>query len=190
MQLRPATTEAFTPGIDTEATQRPCSQTEDRPAPAPPPPRALLRFVTRTMPDPSDADEVVREIWLAVIQGRDRYIARTRFVTYLFSIARRRSADRWRRHGVQLDPEANVNELETLAVPVQTWPESRGRRKPLAPRSCALSMRSRLPNSRYFSFELSHPRRDRPGHRHEPRDGEEPPAVRAKPPAYRIGALE
>jgi RNA polymerase sigma-70 factor, ECF subfamily len=84
----------------------------------------LLRFVRRTTPDPSDVEEVVQEIWLAVIRGRKRYIPRARFVTYLFSIARRRSADRWRRHGVQLDPEANVNELEELAAPVQTWPES------------------------------------------------------------------
>lgn len=31
----------------------------------------LLRFVTRTMPDPSDAEEVVQEIWLAVIRGQE-----------------------------------------------------------------------------------------------------------------------
>lgn len=85
----------------------------------------LLRFVRRTTPDPSDLEELVQEIWLAVIRGRERYIARARFVTYLFSIARRRSADRWRRHGAQLGPELNVDEVEALAAPVQTWPESR-----------------------------------------------------------------
>ncbi|MGH2346770.1 MAG: sigma-70 family RNA polymerase sigma factor [Chloroflexota bacterium] len=74
----------------------------------------LLRFVRRTTPDPSDLEELVQEIWLAVIRGRERYMARARFVTYLFSIARRRSADRWRRHGVELDPQGNVDELETL----------------------------------------------------------------------------
>lgn len=85
----------------------------------------LLRFVRRTTPDPSDLEEVVQEIWLAVIRGRERYIARARFVTYLFSIARRRSADRWRRHGVQLGKGGDVDELETLPAPVQTWPQSR-----------------------------------------------------------------
>lgn len=85
----------------------------------------LLRFVTRTMPDPSDAEEVVQEIWLAVIRGRERYVTQARFVTYLFSIARRRSADRWRRREVQLHSGISVNELEAQAAPVQTWTESR-----------------------------------------------------------------
>lgn len=85
----------------------------------------LLRFVRRTTPDPADLEELVQEIWLAVIRGRERYIARARFITYLFSIARRRSADRWRRHGVQPDPGVDAGELEALPAPVQTWPESR-----------------------------------------------------------------
>src|SRR6185312_6252506 len=45
--------------------------------------------------------------------------------TYLFSIARRRSADRWRRRRVQLDPEVEVDEHEAVAAPEQTWPQSR-----------------------------------------------------------------
>lgn len=85
----------------------------------------LLRFVRRTTPDPADLEELVQEIWLAVIRGRERYIPRARFITYLFSIARRRSADRWRRRGVQPDPGVDVDELEALPAPVQTWPESR-----------------------------------------------------------------
>jgi Sigma-70 region 2 len=74
----------------------------------------LLRFVRRTTPNPSDLEEVIQEIWLAVIRGRERYMPRARFVTYLFSVARRRSIDRWRRYGVQLDPDGNVTELEAL----------------------------------------------------------------------------
>jgi RNA polymerase sigma-70 factor (ECF subfamily) len=84
----------------------------------------LLRFVRRTTPDPSDLEELVQEVWLAVIRGRERYIGRARFVTYLFSIARRRSADRWRRRGVHLDAGVDVDELESLPTPVQTWPDS------------------------------------------------------------------
>ena len=85
----------------------------------------LLRFVRRTVPNPSDLEEVIQEIWLAVIRGRERYIPRARFVTYLFSIARRRSIDGWRRHGVHLGPDGNETELEALPGPAQTWPESR-----------------------------------------------------------------
>lgn len=85
----------------------------------------LLRFVRRTTPDPSDLEELVQEVWAAVIRGRERYMGRARFVTYLFSIARRRSADRWRRNGMRLDPAVDANDLEALPAPVQTWPESR-----------------------------------------------------------------
>lgn len=84
----------------------------------------LLRFVRRTTPDPSDLEELVQEVWTAVIRGRERYVGRSRFVTYLFSIARRRSADRWRRRGAQSDPAADVNDLEALPAPIQTWPQS------------------------------------------------------------------
>lgn len=84
----------------------------------------LLRFVRRTTPNPSDLEEVVQEVWLAVIRGRERYVPRARFVTYLFSIARRRSIERWRQYGVKLDPDGDVTELEALPAPVQTWPEA------------------------------------------------------------------
>jgi RNA polymerase sigma-70 factor, ECF subfamily len=33
---------------------------------------------------------------MAVIRGRHRYLARSRFATYLFAIAHRRTQDRWR----------------------------------------------------------------------------------------------
>jgi RNA polymerase sigma-70 factor, ECF subfamily len=84
----------------------------------------LLRFVRRATVDPSDLEELVQEIWLAVIRGRERYLPRARFITYLFSIARRRCIDRWRRDGVQLDPQGNTDELAALPAAVQTWPES------------------------------------------------------------------
>lgn len=85
----------------------------------------LLRFIRRTTPDPSDLEELVQDVWAAVIRGRERYMGRARFVTYLFSIARRRSADRWRRNGMELDPAVDANDLEALPAPVGTWPESR-----------------------------------------------------------------
>jgi RNA polymerase sigma-70 factor, ECF subfamily len=53
------------------------------------------RFVKRM--NPSDADEIFQDVWLAVIAGRERYVPSARFVTYLFTIAHRRAADRWRR---------------------------------------------------------------------------------------------
>lgn len=59
----------------------------------------LLRFVQRMAPEIGDCEEIAQETWVAVIQGRERYVPKARFVTYLFSIARRRTMDRWRKRG-------------------------------------------------------------------------------------------
>jgi hypothetical protein len=59
----------------------------------------LLRYIRRLSHGPEEHEEIAQETWMAVIQGRERYVRRARFVTYLFSIAHRRTLDRWRRRG-------------------------------------------------------------------------------------------
>lgn len=50
----------------------------------------LHRFIQRMARDSALADEVFQETWMAVINSRSRYVAEARFLTYLFSIARKR----------------------------------------------------------------------------------------------------
>jgi RNA polymerase sigma-70 factor (ECF subfamily) len=84
---------------------------------------SLMRFVRRTALDSSDVEEIVQETWMAVIHGRGRYAPRSRFVTYLFSIARRRGVDRWRRRGRQ--PELQDDDaVDMVRAPGSTQPES------------------------------------------------------------------
>lgn len=83
----------------------------------------LIRFVRRTAFDPAEAEEIIQETWMAVIRGRERYVANARFVTYLFSIARRRGIDRWRRRGRRLESE-DAGTLERASAPDGTQPES------------------------------------------------------------------
>lgn len=60
---------------------------------------------------------------MAVIRARERYVPQARFVTYLFSIARKRVMDRWRRRGRH--PESQDSEaLERVPAPTRTQPES------------------------------------------------------------------
>ena len=54
----------------------------------------LYRYILRLAP--GDADEIFQEVWMAVIQGRARYTPTARFATFLFAIAHRRIADRFR----------------------------------------------------------------------------------------------
>lgn len=70
----------------------------------------LHRFVLRLSRDSHEAEEVFQETWMAVIRGRVKYHPTARFAAYLFSIAHRRLADRWRRlkrfSSLQIDGEA------------------------------------------------------------------------------------
>jgi RNA polymerase sigma-70 factor, ECF subfamily len=57
--------------------------------------RYTLRLATRG----SEAEEVFQEVWLTVIRSRDNYRPTASFAAWLFSIAHRRAADRWRSLG-------------------------------------------------------------------------------------------
>jgi RNA polymerase sigma-70 factor (ECF subfamily) len=58
----------------------------------------LHRFVARLLATKrGETEDVFQETWLAVIHGKERYAGSAKFVTYLFSIAHRRVADRWRK---------------------------------------------------------------------------------------------
>jgi RNA polymerase sigma-70 factor, ECF subfamily len=85
---------------------------------------ALLRFVRRLSPDAGEDVEIAQETWIAVIQGRERYLPQARFVTYLFSIARRRTMDRWRRRGRSPELEPDAQEPDCLAGPIEYEPEA------------------------------------------------------------------
>lgn len=83
----------------------------------------LLHFIRRTAIDSSDVEEIVQETWMAVIRGRERYVPQARFVTYLFSIGRRRSVDGWRRRGRQPELE-DSDAIDLIPAPQPTQPES------------------------------------------------------------------
>jgi RNA polymerase sigma-70 factor, ECF subfamily len=82
----------------------------------------LIRFVKRTAFDPSEGQEIIQETWMAVVRGRERYVPQARFVTYLFSIARRRGMDRWRRRG-RLPETDDIDALGLVAAPSCMQPE-------------------------------------------------------------------
>lgn len=56
----------------------------------------LRRFVAKLSAGPDEADEIVQEVWLAVIRGARSYRPAAKFSTFLFSIAHRRLQDHWR----------------------------------------------------------------------------------------------
>ncbi len=70
----------------------------------------LFRFVLRGIRDPAQAEELYQDIWLRVVEARERYAPQARFTTWLYTIAHNRMVDHWRRRGlsiVSLDAEEN-----------------------------------------------------------------------------------
>ena len=86
---------------------------------------SLLRYVQRLAPATADTEEIAQETWMAVIRGRERYLPRARFVTYLFSIARRRTMDRWRKQGRNPDEQPGAAGSEDVTGPCSYEPEWR-----------------------------------------------------------------
>ena len=72
---------------------------------------ALYRFVLRSLPQRSTAEELFQEVWMRVIEARGRYAPQARFTTWLYTIAHNLLVDHWRKKGlvlVELDEDQMV----------------------------------------------------------------------------------
>jgi RNA polymerase sigma-70 factor, ECF subfamily len=105
--------------------------------------RALIRVAQLYVRDRSVAEEVVQETWLAVLEGIDRFEARSSLKTWIYRILTNRARTRAQRDNRQLpfsalsgDDEPEVNEArfrplddpkfpQHWAVPPRSWPDER-----------------------------------------------------------------
>jgi RNA polymerase sigma-70 factor (ECF subfamily) len=62
----------------------------------------LYRFILRSVPQRAAAEELFQEIWMRVIEARQRYTPKARFTTWLYTIAHHRMVDHWRAKGLAL----------------------------------------------------------------------------------------
>lgn len=89
----------------------------------------LHRYILRLAHHHSEAEEVFQEAWVSVIRSRDGYRAEHSFAAWLFSMAHRRAADRWRalsRHAPDWQGHAGEDEddaFEQQAPAVHQTPE-------------------------------------------------------------------
>jgi len=58
----------------------------------------LFRFITRQCHSSAHAEELFQEVWMSLIQARDRYKVEAQFRTWLFTIAHNKLMDYFRRH--------------------------------------------------------------------------------------------
>jgi len=62
----------------------------------------LFRFMLRSVKARGEAEELFHDVWLRVIEARERYVTTARFTTWLYTIAHNRVVDHWRRRGLKL----------------------------------------------------------------------------------------
>jgi RNA polymerase sigma-70 factor (ECF subfamily) len=62
----------------------------------------LFRFVLRSVKARGEAEELFHDVWLRVIEARERYTPSARFTTWLYTIAHNRVVDHWRRRGLKV----------------------------------------------------------------------------------------
>jgi RNA polymerase sigma factor (sigma-70 family) len=90
----------------------------------------LHRYVLRLANHPGEAEEVFQEAWISVIRSKDGYRPEHSFAAWLFSMAHRRAADRWRaltRHapdGQCAEDSGDPELLERHGHAVRQMPES------------------------------------------------------------------
>ena len=88
----------------------------------------LRRFVAKLSRGQDEADEIVQEVWMAIIRGARSYRPAAKFTTFLFSIAHRRLQDHWRARGrrdpafVAADSTPDVDEIagDAASIP-EDW---------------------------------------------------------------------
>lgn len=78
--------------------------------------RPVFRFLLRSLGDAAAADDLLQEVWLAVVRNAVNYVPRAKFTTWLFTIARSKLVDHWRAATpmVSLDEEAANDPDEAL----------------------------------------------------------------------------
>ena len=62
----------------------------------------LFRFVLRAVKDRGVAEELFQEVWVRVIEARERYAPKARFATWLYTVAHNLLVDHWRKKGLSL----------------------------------------------------------------------------------------
>jgi RNA polymerase sigma-70 factor (ECF subfamily) len=83
----------------------------------------LYRFITRSIKDRSQVDEIFQDTWSRVISARTRYRPDARFTTYIMQIAHNLIVDFYRRARPTVHGEAAERALEQLAAPADERPD-------------------------------------------------------------------
>lgn len=85
--------------------------------------RPVYRFLRRSLNDHAAADDVMQEVWIAVMRNAPTFEPRARFTTWLYTIVRSRLIDHWRarKPWIAIDDLAANDPDEPAADPSHDW---------------------------------------------------------------------
>ena len=75
----------------------------------------VWRFVQRSVQNAALADDLVQEVWFAVVRQAPQYEALAKFRTWLFTMAHHRVVDHWRTHKAHASLDAESEDGAALA---------------------------------------------------------------------------
>ena len=67
----------------------------------------LYRLVLRSAKSRGEAEEIFQDIWMRVIESRERYTPQAKFSTWLYTVAHNRLIDHWRKKGLHVVSNEN-----------------------------------------------------------------------------------
>ena len=151
----------------------------------------LFRFMLHQVREHGTAEELYQDVWQRVITARARYQPDARFSTWLFQIAHNRLTDHWRALQHRPPAPADADErTEREADPAHPGTTAVGLRGTSPPAVGFGGIARRSEGSRAASTGTgTDAGTDRRDHRRRPRDGEVPPALRARQAAHQAQAM-
>jgi len=82
----------------------------------------LFRFLQRQCGNRAQTEELFQDVWMSLIGARERYRQEAKFTTYLYTLARHRLIDHFRRLGVrsQVHVDGDEESIESAPAPTET----------------------------------------------------------------------
>jgi RNA polymerase sigma-70 factor, ECF subfamily len=85
--------------------------------------QALYRYLMRHTRHAETANDLFQEVWSKLIEGRERYQARAKFRSFLFTLAHNCFIDHCRRTAARPRSDGEIDVEETLAAALTTQPD-------------------------------------------------------------------
>ncbi|MGU3628745.1 RNA polymerase sigma factor [Comamonas sp. C24C] len=116
----------------------------------------MWRYFYRNTGDAALADDLAQDLWFSVVDSASRYEVRSKFTTWLFTMAHNRLVDHWRRQrpGISLsaDTQESLRLAESLFAASGFEPEQQLDRQLMA--QAILAALARLPGEQRECFLL------------------------------------